>query len=139
MCRRFEKIAEQRSRIPPLAKKSVTSSCQSSDGWMLEKTVKWSVGEGRRHLVTTRKASFKTLYINQVRALPEQMKFQYSAVEWTKNKKAPSDVLASLRPQVKSVTGHAKKNFCAMANGGDKTSIICLVLPQDKSELNTLK
>ena len=75
VCRRFEKIAEQSSRIPPLAKKSVASSCQSSDGWMFEKTVKWSVGEGRRNSVTTRKASFKTLYINQVRALPEQTRF----------------------------------------------------------------
>ena len=48
----FEKIAEQRSRIPPLAKKNVAPSCQSSDGWIFEKTVKWSVGEGRRHSVT---------------------------------------------------------------------------------------
>ena len=71
----FEKIAEQRSRIPALAKKSVTLSCQSSDGWIFEKTVKWFVGEGRRHSVTTRKASFKTIHINQVRALPEQMRF----------------------------------------------------------------
>ena len=62
----FEKVAEHRSRVPTLAKKSVTTSCQSSDGWMFEKTVKWSVGEGRRHPVTTRKASFKTLNINQV-------------------------------------------------------------------------
>ena len=36
-------------RVPPLAKTSVTTSFQSSDGWMFEKTVKWSVGEGRRH------------------------------------------------------------------------------------------
>ena len=41
-----QKIAEQRSRIPPLSKKSVALNCQSSDGWIFEKTVKWSVGEG---------------------------------------------------------------------------------------------
>ena len=75
----FEKVAEHRSRVPTLAKTSVTTSCQSSDGWMLEKTVKWSDGKGRRHSVTTRKASFKTLNINQI--LGEQTKLQYSAVE----------------------------------------------------------
>ena len=52
----FEKIAEQRSRVPALAKQSVAPSCQSSDGWMFEKTVKWSVGERRRDLVTTVRA-----------------------------------------------------------------------------------
>ena len=70
----FEKVAEYRSRV--LAETSVTTSCQSSDGWMFEKTVKWSIGEGRRHPVTTRKASFKTLNINQV--LREQTRLQYS-------------------------------------------------------------
>ena len=49
------------------------------------------------------------------------MRFQYTAVEWTKNKKAASDVLAPLRLQVQTVAGHAKKNFCAMPNGGEKT------------------
>ena len=75
----FEKVAEHMSRVPPLAKTSVTTSCQSSDGWMFEKTVKWFVGEGRRHSVTTRKASFKTLNINQI--LREQTRLQYSAVK----------------------------------------------------------
>ena len=56
VCRRLKKIAEQRSRVPPSAKKSVAPGCQSSDGWMFKKTVKWSVGEGWRHSVTTRKA-----------------------------------------------------------------------------------
>ena len=61
----FEKVVEHRSsRVPPLAKTGVTTNCQSSDGWMFEKTVKWSVGEERRHPVTTSKASFKTLNIN---------------------------------------------------------------------------
>ena len=49
VCLMFEKIAEHRSRVPPLAKTSVTTSFQSSDGWMFAKTVNWSVGEGRRH------------------------------------------------------------------------------------------
>ena len=75
----FEKVAEHRSRVPPLAKTSVSTSCQSSYGWMFEKTVKWLVGEGRRHPVTTPKASFKTLNISQV--LREQTRLQYSAVE----------------------------------------------------------
>ena len=102
---------------------------------MFAKTVKWFVGEGRRYSVTTRKASFKTLHRNQVRALPEQMRF----FNRLKIKKLHLMFLAPLRPQVKSIAGHAKKNFFAMPNGGDKTSIICLVLPQDESELNTLK
>ena len=73
----FEKVAEHRSR--PLAETSVTTSCQNSDGWMFEKTIKWFVEEGWRHLVTTCKASSKTLNINQV--LREQTRLQYSAVE----------------------------------------------------------
>ena len=60
------------SRVLSLAKKSIASCCQSSDGWMSEKTGKWSVGEERRHSVTTHKALFKTEYINQVRALQKQ-------------------------------------------------------------------
>ena len=58
----FEKVAEHRSRVPPLAKTSVTTSCQSSDGWMFEKTVKWFVGEGRRHSVITRSVIQNTKY-----------------------------------------------------------------------------
>ena len=49
VCRMFEKVAEHRSRVPPLAKTSVATSFQSSDGWMFAKAVKWSVGEGQRH------------------------------------------------------------------------------------------
>ena len=49
VCRMFEKVAEHRSRVPLLTKTSVATSFQSSDGWMFAKTVKWSVGEGRRH------------------------------------------------------------------------------------------
>ena len=75
----FEKVAEHRSRVPPLAKTSVTTICQNSDGWMFEKTVKWFVGEGWRHSVTTRKAPFKTLNINQV--LQEQTRLRYLGVE----------------------------------------------------------
>ena len=75
----FKKVAEHRSRVPLLSKKSVATSFQSSDGWMFEKTVKLSVREGRRYSMIMRKASFKTLYINQV--LREQTRLQYSAVE----------------------------------------------------------
>ena len=105
----FEKVAEHRSRIPPLAKTSVTTSCQISDGWMFEKPVKWFVGKGRRYSVTTRKASFKILNMNQV--LREQTRLQYSAVEQTKNKRAVSDVLTpapALRQHVTSAVGPAK-------------------------------
>ena len=91
---------------------------------MFEKTGEWFVGEGRRQSVTTRKASVKTLYINQVGALQEQTRFHYLAVEWTRTTRAVSDVLApapALRSQVTSTAGHAKKIFCAMLKGGDKT------------------
>ena len=118
----MKKIAEQRSGVSPLSKKIVAPSCQSSDEWMFEKTIKCSVGEIRGYSVTTRKASFKTLYINQVRALPEQMRLQHWAIEYTKNKSV-SDVWApapALGPQVISATGHKKKFFYAMPNGGYK-------------------
>ena len=75
----FKKVVEHRSRVPHFAKTSVATSCQSSDGWMFEKAVKWFVEEGRRHPVTTRKGSFKTPNINQVQR--EQTRLQYSAVE----------------------------------------------------------
>ena len=90
---------------------------------MFEKTCKWSFGEKRRHPVTTRKASFKTLYVNQVCALREQTRFQNSAVGYIKNQRAELDVLApapALSPQVNPTAGHAKKIFCAMPNGGNE-------------------
>ena len=77
MFRMFEKVAEHRSKVPLLAE----TSCQNSGGWVFEKTGKWYVGEGRKHPVTERKASFKKLYINQVRVLRKQTRFQNSAVE----------------------------------------------------------
>ena len=43
------------------AKESVAPSRPSSAGWMPENTGRWSVGVGRRHPVTMRNASFKTL------------------------------------------------------------------------------
>ena len=70
---------------------------------------KWSAREGQRPPVTMQKTSLKTLNINQV--LQEQTRLQYSAVEWTKNKRAVTDVLApahALRPHVTSVAGQAK-------------------------------
>ena len=39
---------------------------QSSAGWMPESIDRWSVGMERRHQVTMRKASFKTLSIRRV-------------------------------------------------------------------------
>ena len=75
----LEKVAEHKSKVLPLPKTSVIISCQILDGCMFEKTVKWFVGEGRRHPVTMRKPSFKTLNVNQV--LGEQTRLQYSPVE----------------------------------------------------------
>ena len=49
VCRMFEKVAKHKPRLPSLAKINVATSFQSSDGWVFAKTVKWSVGEGRRH------------------------------------------------------------------------------------------
>ena len=44
----------------------------------------------------------------------------------------------ALTPQVISLAGYAKKLFCTMPNSDDKISVICLVLFQDKLELNTI-
>ena len=52
-----------------LAKERVTPWQQSSAGWMPERTGRLSVGVGRRHLVTMRKASLRTLSMRQVCAL----------------------------------------------------------------------
>ena len=54
------------SRDSRWAKESVAPSPRSSAGWMLENMGKWSVGVGRRHPVTTRKTSFKTLSMRRV-------------------------------------------------------------------------
>ena len=69
------------SRYSRWAKESVAPSRRSSAGWMSESTDKWSVGVGRRHLVTMRKASFKTLSMRRVWALRHQTGAQYSAVD----------------------------------------------------------
>ena len=69
------------SRDPRWAKMSVALSRRSSAGWMPESTGRWSVGVGRRHPVTMRKASFKTLSMRRVWALRHQTGAQYSAVE----------------------------------------------------------
>ena len=76
---------------------------------MFKKTVKWSVGEGRRHPVNTPKASFKTLNINQI--LQEQQDSNIRLLNRLKNKRAVFDVLVSapdLRPHVTSAMGQAK-------------------------------
>ena len=50
----------------PLAKESVAPSWQISAGWIPESMDRWSVGVGRRHPVTMRKASCKTLSMRRV-------------------------------------------------------------------------
>ena len=64
-----------------LAKESVISWRRSSAGWMPERTGRLSVGVGRNHPVTMRKASLRTLSMRQVCALRHQAGAQYSAVE----------------------------------------------------------
>ena len=56
-------------RVGLLAKKSVAASQRSSAGLMPEGTGKLSIGVGRRHSVTMRKASYRTPSITQVLAL----------------------------------------------------------------------
>ena len=68
-------------RVPRLAKESVAPERRSSAGWMPERVGWWCVDVGRRHPVTMRKASFKTLSIRRVCALRHQTCAQYSAVE----------------------------------------------------------
>ena len=64
-----------------LAKESVAPWRQSSAGWMPERTGRLSVGVGRSHPVTMRKASLRTLSMSRVYALRHQAGAQYSAVE----------------------------------------------------------
>ena len=64
-----------------LAKESVTPWWRRSADWMPEKTGRLSVGVGRRHPVTMRKASLRTLSMRRVCALRHQAGVQYSAVE----------------------------------------------------------
>ena len=64
-----------------LAKESVAPWRRSEAGWMIERTGKLSVGVGRRHPVTMRKASLRTLSMRRVCALRHQAGAQYSAVK----------------------------------------------------------
>ena len=64
-----------------IAKESVASWRQSSAGWMPERTGRLSVEVGRRHPVTVRKASLRTLSMKRVCALRRQAGAQYSAIE----------------------------------------------------------
>ena len=77
-----------------LAKESVAPWQRSSAGWMPERTGRLSVGVGRRHPVTMRKASLRTLSMRRVCALRHQADAQYSAVEYIRNKAAVCNVLA---------------------------------------------
>ena len=69
------------SRVPRLAKESAAPKRWSSAGWMPKRIGSWSVGVWRRHPVTMRKASFKTLSMRRVCALQYQTGSRYSAVE----------------------------------------------------------
>ena len=64
-----------------LAKESVAPWRRSLAGWMPEKTKRLSVGVKRRHPVTLRKASLRTLSMRRVCALRHQAGGQYSVVE----------------------------------------------------------
>ena len=64
-----------------LAKESVAPWRRSSAGWMPESTERLSVGVGRMHSMTMRKASLRTLSMRRVCALRHQAGAQYSAVE----------------------------------------------------------
>ena len=78
-----------------LAKKSVAPWRRSSAGWMPERTGRLFVGVGRRHLVTLRKGSFRTLSMRRVCALRHEAGAQYSAVEYIRDKTAVHNVLAT--------------------------------------------
>ena len=68
-----------------------------------EKIGRWFVGVGRRHPVTMRKASFKTLSMRRECAMRHQTGAQYSAVEQTKDRAAVrSDLVPSLLPKLAS-------------------------------------
>ena len=69
------------SKEPQLTKEGVDPWWRSSAGWMPERTGRLSVGVGRRHQVTVRKASLRTLSMRRVCALRHQAGAQYSAVE----------------------------------------------------------
>ena len=60
-----------------LAEESVAPWWRSSGGWMPEKTGRLFVGVERRHPVTNRKASLKTLSMRRVCALRPQAGAQY--------------------------------------------------------------
>ena len=69
------------SWIAQFAKESVALNRQSSAGWMPARTGKSSVGVGRKHLVTMRKALLRMLSMRRICELRHQTGAQYSAVE----------------------------------------------------------
>ena len=88
-CRMWPESKELR-----LAKESVAPWRRSSAGWMPESSERLSVGVGRRHPVTIRKALLRTLSMKRVCALRHQAGAQYSAVEVVRDKAAVGIVLA---------------------------------------------
>ena len=83
-----------RSKELQLTKESVAPWRRSSSGWMRVRTGRLSVGVGRKHPVTMRKASLRTLSMRRVCELRHQAGAQYSAVEKIRNKAAVCNVLA---------------------------------------------
>ena len=82
------------SKVLSLAKKSIASCCQSSDGWVSEKTGKWSVGEGRKHSVTsTKHYSRHCIQTKYVLCKNKQDPVLGNSID--KNRRVISDVLAS--------------------------------------------
>ena len=74
------------SWIAQFTKESVTSTRQSSAGWMPARTGKSFVGMWCKHPVTMCKASLRMLSMRQVCVLRYQTGAQYSAVEWTRDR-----------------------------------------------------
>ena len=81
------------SWIARFAKKSVAPYPGSSAGWTPARTGKSSVGVGRKHPVTMRKASFRMLSMRRVGVLRHQTGAQYRAVEKTKERTEMHKVL----------------------------------------------
>ena len=68
-------------RVALLAKESVAACQRSSAGWMPESISRLSIGVGRRHPVTMRKASYRTPSITRVLALRHQIGAQCSVAK----------------------------------------------------------
>ena len=70
-----------RVQVCSVSQGSVVRSRRISAGWMFESIDSGSIGLGRRHPETMRKASYTTPSIKRVGALRHQTGAQYSAVK----------------------------------------------------------